>query len=180
MVKSSQNLVARQIPNYDNDKLVRCMLLQVCLLYLETGTVLSPFIWQLKIISRSIKVKNLSIYPQYSYFLYKKTYSRNHLSTSWIKKWQNTGKLPVTSFFFFRLFPLPKVFKKHDVTGWLRTARSKRSPRLGASLPEDRSRAGFRNVVSLKNLDDGQSQKKKGECVSETYMIIKNPTVLHW
>lgn len=57
MVKSSHNLVARHIPNYDNDKLVSCMLLQVCLLYLETGTVLSCFIWQLKIISRSIKVK---------------------------------------------------------------------------------------------------------------------------
>jgi len=82
MVKCSQNLVVRQIPNYDNDKLVSCMLLQVCLLYLETGTVLSHFIWQLKIISRSITVKNLSLYPQYSYFLYKKMYCRNHLNTS--------------------------------------------------------------------------------------------------
>jgi len=63
MVQSSQKLVARHIPDYDNDKPVSCMLLQVCLLYLETGTVLSHFIWQLKIISRSIKVKNLSLYP---------------------------------------------------------------------------------------------------------------------
>jgi len=82
MVKSSQKLVARHIPDYDNDKPVSCMLLQVCLLYLETGTVLSHFIWQLKIISRSIKVKNLSLYPQYSYYLYKKMYCRNHPNTS--------------------------------------------------------------------------------------------------
>jgi len=85
MVKCSQYLVARQIPNYDNDKLVSCMLLQVCLLYLEIGTVLSHFIWQLKIISRSIKVKNLSLNPQYSYFLYKKMYCRNHLTPHKLK-----------------------------------------------------------------------------------------------
>jgi len=86
MVKNSQILVARQIPNYDNDKLVSCMLLQVCLHYLETGTVLSRFIWQLKIIFQSIKFKNLSLHPQYFYFLYKKMYSRNHLNISYIKK----------------------------------------------------------------------------------------------
>jgi len=63
MLKSSENLVARQIPNYDNEKLVRCMLLQVFLLYLETGTVLSRFIWQLKIISQSINPLNPKLNP---------------------------------------------------------------------------------------------------------------------
>jgi hypothetical protein len=47
---------------------------------------------------------------------------------------------------------------------WLRIASSKVSTRFVASLPEDRSRAGFRNV-SL-SVDDGGS-RKYGDCVSE-------------
>jgi hypothetical protein len=40
-----------------------------------------------------------------------------------------------------------------------RIARSKGSTSLGATLSKDRSRVGFRNVVSLSNLGEGQSRK---------------------
>jgi len=44
-------------------------------------------------------------------------------------------------------------------------ARSKGFSKLGASLPEDGSRAGFRNVVLL-NLTRGEVHKKEIESVS--------------
>jgi hypothetical protein len=42
----------------------------------------------------------------------------------------------------------------------MRTALSKGSAKLRASLPEDESRAGFRNVAVFFKLYDGQSPKK--------------------
>jgi hypothetical protein len=49
----------------------------------------------------------------------------------------------------------------------LRRAQSKGSTRLGASLPEDGSRAAFPDIVLLEKLDDGQGQKNKIELITD-------------
>jgi len=51
----------------------------------------------------------------------------------------------------------------------MRKTLSKGYTTLGASLPEDGSTACFRNVVLFK------TNYKKGECVYESYTIVKAP-----
>jgi len=64
---------------------------------------------------------------------------------------------------------------RHSYIGGIRTHKpSGRRPtacRLDASLPEDRSTAGFRNVLFL-ILGDGPTKSKRGDCVSELYTIV--------
>ena len=45
------------------------------------------------------------------------------------------------------------------------------STKLGASLPEEGSKAGFRNIAFLKKLQDGLSTKK-GELFRELFYCI--------
>jgi hypothetical protein len=52
----------------------------------------------------------------------------------------------------------------------------KASARLGASVPEDGGRTGFRNVA-LKNLDDGRIPKKR--VVSGSHALSSNPMLLN-
>ena len=53
-----------------------------------------------------------------------------------------------------------------------RIALCKGYTRLGVSFPEDRSRPSFQNVFFFK-LDDGQIKKKKRDCVSASYTVVR-------
>jgi hypothetical protein len=46
------------------------------------------------------------------------------------------------------------------------------STKVGASLPEDRKRTTFQNVVNLKILDDGFSPKKKSVSVKFSHAVF--------
>jgi hypothetical protein len=71
--------------------------------------------------------------------------------------------------------------KLKENTQRLRIARSTRSTKLDASLPEDGSRFRLRNFAFIKNLDDGESKERKKEVLSvsrspssEPYSVFVN------
>jgi len=48
------------------------------------------------------------------------------------------------------------------------------STKVGASLPEDRNRTTFQNVVNLKTLDDGFSLKKNNVTVNFSHAVFSD------